>query len=212
MWGGDGVVPYVQGKTGEHAIVAYTQGFLSGSLMCAQKGVEEYLLNSSAHPGERQSIHRYGVGALLSPKGLNIELWNGDGTAFTWNQTNNRCAVAVPSGRQAGMCLSPSPDDNGFITGLPGFEIKKGAYYWVRLTLSGYPGGAVGWVRLYAEFLEQADGGSVVLQTGMLKFELNKYFPDPGLIEATIGRTGAEFPEASYVPDDVFFWAFDAGF
>lgn len=104
MWMGAGSVPYVENKTGEHAILGLTQGTIVGSLGCAQKGYSENLVNSPAHPGDQQWIHRYGVGVLVSPKGLNLELWNGDGTSYLWNQTNNRCAILVPSGAQAGMC------------------------------------------------------------------------------------------------------------
>lgn len=168
MWMGTGTVPYVENKTGEHAILGLTQGTIVGPLGCSQKGYSENLVNSPSQPGEQQWIHRYGVGVLVSPKGLNLELWNGDGTSYLWSQTNNRCAILVPSGTQAGMCLSATPNPSGYITSNAGFSIQKGSYYWLRQTLTGNPDGKTGWVRLYAELLQQTANSTILLQQGQL--------------------------------------------
>lgn len=212
QWTGIGSIPYVPQKTGEHAILAFTQGTIEGSLACPRKGNYESLLNSSRHP-IRQALHRYGVGALITPKGLGIEFWNGDGTAYGWNQyDNNRCATHVPSGASAGMCLSANKNSDSYLTNNPGFTIQKGAYYWLRITLRGNPNGAVGWTRLHAELLIQTATDAILIQEGQVNFITNQYLPLSTPIEASIGRTGAEYPESNYDLENILFWAFDGGF
>lgn len=213
LWNGSGFVPYVAGKTGEHAIVAFTQGTMEQGIYCAQKGITENLLNSTRQP-VRQWIHRYGAGAIISPKGLGLELWNGDGTAILWLQTGNRCAVNVPSGQTTSMCLDSTPNgNNSYITSNPQFKIEKNSYYWLRVTLTGNPNGQTGWVRLNAELLSQTpQGQTVLLQEGQIGFVRNQFLPSSGTIDASIARTGPEYPETSYIPDNILFWAFDYGF
>lgn len=211
QWTGSGSVPYVADKTGEHAILAFTQGITNGVLPCPQKGTTEALLNSPRHP-IRQAIHQYGVGATVSPKGLSIELWNGDGTALVWNLGSNRCAIHIPTGASAGMCLSADKNSDSYLTNNSGFSIQKGAYYWLRLTLTGNPGGMNDWARLHAELLTQTESDINIIQEGQIGFLINQYLPYSTPIEATIGRTGAEYPETNYIPDNILFWAFDGGF
>lgn len=97
---GTGAVPYVANKTGEHAIVGLTQGTIVGPLICAQKGNSENLVNSPSQPGDQQWIHRSGVGVLVSPKGLNLELWNGDGTSYFYG---TRRTISARSSFQVGL-------------------------------------------------------------------------------------------------------------
>lgn len=212
QWTGTGSIPYIHNKIGEHAILAFTQGSIEGSLACAQKGSHDPLLNSPRHP-IRQALHRHGVGALITPKGLSIELWNGDGTAYIWNQVdNNRCATHIPSGASVGMCLSAQKNTAGYLTDNYGFTIQKGALYWLRLTLKGNPEGKIGWAQMHVELLIQTFNNTSILQEGQINFITNQYLPISGNIEATIGRTGAEYPETNYIPDDILFWTFDGGF
>lgn len=213
LWNGSGFVPYVGNKTGEHAIVAFTQGTIEQGILCDQKGITEYLLNSTRQP-IRQWIHRYGAGAIISPKGLGLELWNGDGTAILWLQTGNRCAVNIPSGQTNNMCLDSTPNGtNSYITSNPQFQIQKGVYYWLRITLTGNPNGQLGWVRLNAELLQQTiQGQTILLQEGQIEFSQNQFFPNPYTIDALIARTGPEYPESNYIPENILFWAFDYGF
>lgn len=91
-------------------------------------------------------------------------------------------------------------------------QSKRVPNYWLRQTLTGNPDGKTGGVRLYAELLQQTTNSTILLQQGQLDFIRNQFFPTAGTIEAVIGRTGAEYPETSYIPDNILFWAFDYGF
>lgn len=211
QWMGSGNVPYVANKTGEHAVLGLTQGTQQVSASCPWGGAPAALVNSPIQP-IRQDIHSTGVAILVSPKGLNLEIYSTQGT-YVWNQSNNRCALAVPSGAQSGMCLSNIASTSGsYITENPNFTLQKGAYYWLRQTLTGNPDGKTEWVRLTGELLQQTANSTFSLQKGQLDFPLASVFPNQGTIDALIGRSGPEYPETYYVPDNILFWAFDYGF
>ena len=171
QWMGSGEVPFIQNKTGEHAILAFTQQTMQASLSCPQKGTTEELKNSLRHP-VRQWLHRYGAGVLLSPKGLHIELWNGDGTAYTWSQFNGRCNVHIPTGQVGNLCLGSQPNQISYITNNsnPNFKIQKGSYYWLRQTLTGNPDGKNGWTRLKAELVLDTGFSATLIQEGQIDF------------------------------------------
>ena len=214
-WSGSGTVPYVGDRTGEHAIVAFTQGTMQEQAPCGlQGGAIGNMLNSPNHPGPQQWIHRYGVGALLTPKGLALELWNGDGTSYLWTQSdNNRCAVVTPNGTLTSLCLTEYPDYKGdHISSLPGFQIVRGALYWVRVTVTGNVPYGPGWAKLYAELIEQTAYASVPRQTAQLHFQVNQFFPFNTPIESAIGRTGPEVGKPFYNPGNIQFWSFNGGF
>jgi hypothetical protein len=210
QWQDNGVVPLTPGKTGEHAFVAFTQGTINSGAVCPKTGVYGSFLNSARHP-MRQALFAYGVGAVLSPHGLGIELWNGDGTAFLWNRANNRCQTGIPSGTIYNSCLSPAKNSGSYITDIQNFSLTKGVYYWIRLQLTGNADGAFGWTKINAELVQDNGFGAIVLQEAQLYFPTNSYFPGE-TIESTIGRTGGEFPETRYTPSNIKFWAFDYGF
>ena len=211
-WDGNGFVPYVVNKTGEHAILAFTQRTLNQSAVCPQKGITEALLNSPRHPN-RQYIHANGVGATLSPKGLALEIWHGNGTASVFSAEYNRCMVNIPSGEVTDLCISSNPATSSFITDPVNFNgLQKGADYWVRLTLTGNPDGAVGWTRVHADLLLQNAQGIFKIQEAQIRVITNTVFPDNGTIESLIGRSGPEHPETNYIPGNIYFWAFDSGF
>lgn len=211
MWRGSGTIPFVENKTGEHALVAYTyDSFPTNlSLVCPQKQMTESLLNSPQQPGSRQPLHKYGIGALITPKGLALEVWNGDGTAYVWTQYNNRCAISVPSGANAGMCLSSIASETGsYLTPSQGFNISKGTYYWLRLTLEGNPGGQAGWLRVHGEMLQQSGSQVTQIQSGQIYVQRDQFFPGTTLA-GTIGRSGPEYPETDYIPEFIDFWSYD---
>ncbi len=135
---------------------------------------------------------------MLSPHGLGVELWNGDGTAFLWNRTNNRCQTGIPSGIIYSSCLSPTKGSGSYLTDVQNFALVKGAYYWLRLRLTGNADGAVGWTRINAELISDGAYGAKILQEAQLYFPTNSFFPQQ-TIESTIGRTGGEFPETNYL-------------
>lgn len=210
QWQGSGFVPLTTGKTGEHAILAFTQGTNNSGAVCPRNGAYGAFLNSTRHPF-RQALFAYGAGAILSPQGLGIELWNGDGTAYLWNKLNNRCQTGIPSGTVYSACLSSTKNGASYITNNLNFNLTKGAYYWVRLTLTGNPDGAVGLTKINAELLIENAVGATTLQEAQLYFNTNDFFPGNS-IESAIGRTGGEIPETNYTPNNIKFWAFDYGF
>ena len=210
QWQGSGVVPLTTGKTGEHAILAFTQGANNSGAVCPRNGVYGAFLNSTRHP-IRQALFTYGAGAILSPQGLGIELWNGDGTAYLWNKLNNRCQTGIPSGTVYNACLSSVNDGSSYLTNNPNFSLTKGAYYWIRLTLTGNPNGSIGMTKINAQLLIENTVGATVLQEAQLFFSTNSFFPSDSM-EANIARTGGEFPDTNYTPSDIKFWAFDYGF
>lgn len=198
-WAGDGVVPRAEGKTGEHVILGLVQGVSPASTeaLCPASGRVEPMLNSSRH-GMRQGLHRQGVGVLLAPVGLVIEVWNGDGTARTWSAEHRGCALSVPAGTIAPPCvpvLAHVVGDDDFITARPPtFAIEQGRTYWLELRFRQETAGGAGSVAAQLR-ADRVDGP--LLQAARMDVELPPWAPMEPL-EVVVGRTGAEYPEHRY--------------
>lgn len=197
----------------EHAFLAFTQdSFVNQGGNCAPKNYAyENFTNSSAHP-QVQWLHKYGAGVILAPEGLGLELWNGNGTAILWNQTNNRCAYDVPVGPTSNMCLSATAvPGTSYLTSNSNFVLQRGVYYWLRVTYTPFVSNGQTWVNMKGELIQETSNGAVLLQEGVVGFNLNQFFPY-ATMEANIGRTGPAQDKVFYQPYNVKFWAFDFGF
>lgn len=205
-WMGQGAVEGVEGKTGEHAILGLVQGVFaaSASQFCPASGREEHVLNSPRHGTERQALHRRGIGILLAPVGLVIEVWNGDGTASTWSARHAGCALRVPAGTVSTPCVplaQPGTDGDAFLTLPPqDFTIAGGRTYWLTLSYRQQTS-----TRGLIEAKLQADApDGRVLQQARMAVESPAWRPDEP-VETVVGRTGPEFPEQRARPVDIAF-------
>lgn len=196
----------------EHAYLAFTyDSFVNQGGNCAPKNYAyENFTNSPAHP-QVQWLHKYGAGVILAPEGLGLELWNGNGTALLWNQTNNRCVYNVPTGATNQLCLGDNPSAGSYITSNANFVLTRGKYYWMRVTYTPAVVNGQTWVSMKGELIEETANGAVLLQEGVVGFNLNQFFPG-ATMQANIGRTGPAQDKAFYQPYNVKFWAFDFGF
>lgn len=198
-WAGEGVVPRAEGKTGEHVILGLVQGVSpeSTEALCPASGRVEPVLNSPRHD-MRQGLHRRGVGVLLAPVGLVIEVWNGDGTARTWSAEHRGCALSVPAGTIASPCipvLAHVATEQDFITVRPPvFAIEKGRTYWLELRFVQDAAGGAGSVA--AQLRGDREDGPL-LQQARMSVELPPWTREEP-VEVVVGRTGAEYPEHRY--------------
>ncbi|MBL8443802.1 MAG: hypothetical protein JNK52_07100 [Zoogloeaceae bacterium] len=205
-WIGDGTVPRAEGKTGEHAILGLVQGLFPPSyrVFCPASQLEEPMLNSPRHGVQRQGLHRRGVGILLAPVGLVIEVWNGDGTASTWSAEHGGCASSVPSGAISPPCvqLADRREESGDFLTPPAadFTITRGRAYWLSLYYLQHTStrGVV-----EARLHQDAKDGPVLQQVRLI-VELPAWASvEP--IEVVLGRTGPEFPEHRYPQAEIEF-------
>lgn len=187
--------------TGQHAVVAYTQRAAT---------------NNPCNP-QGQMLHTHGAGAIVSDCGLGLEIWRRDDTngngfnddtpnAVAWSQERNGCAVDVASGAPLGMCLPSTPNTWGYLTRAPGFTLRRGVAYWLRIKL--YKDAAVDRTTLYADLIEETPSGLVLVQSGLVIFPTSVYFPVAGqALEATIARTPGSpaEPSVQYVAFDGVF-------
>lgn len=195
VWNGDTAAPI---NVDQHFVLAYTQ---SGAQNSPQNNVGELLWT-------------HGVGAILGPFGLAIELWHrhdatGDGfeddasDAIVWTQHNDRCAQSVLGSIPPGtMCLSPAPGTLGYITPA-NFVLKTGVAYWLRIVISPTGGG---WASLHADLIDESAPATPV-QRAMISFQLAAFFPLNKDVNAVVGRLAAK----SHQPN-IQFAAFDYGF
>lgn len=194
----------------EHSILAFTQGEFSGATaVCPfQRNSVQELLNSPEHPS-RQWLFRYGAGLILTPKGLGFELWNGDQTAHTWDQTNSRCMQSTLTGNTSINCLPNDPISASYITESD-FTLTHGMYYWVRLTMQGHLISGQHWTKMRGELVQETPSGATVVQHGSISFLTDSYFPLDDSIFGTMARSspGGNF----YSPTKVKVWMFDGGF
>lgn len=205
-WAGDGFVPRAEGKTGEHVILGLVQGESPASTeaLCPASGRVEPMRNSPRH-GMRQGLHRRGVGVLLAPVGLVIEVWNGDGTARTWSAEHRGCALSVPAGTVAPPCipvLAHAAAEEDFITARPpAFALEKGRTYWLALRFRQGAADGVGSVAAQLR-VDREDGP--LLQEARIDVALSSWTPaEP--VEVVVGRTGAEYPEHRYPSAEIAF-------
>lgn len=194
----------------EHSILAFTQGdFIDETAVCPfQRDTVQQLLNSPEHP-HRQWLFKHGAGLILTPNGLGFELWNGDKTAYAWDQTNNRCMQSTLTGNTNVNCLSSEPTEDAYITAAE-FSLTHGAYYWVRLTMQGSIVSGQHWTKLQGELIHETPSGPKAIQNGSISFLTDAYFPLDGSIYGTMARSspGGNF----YSPTKVKVWMFDGGF
>lgn len=191
----------------EHTVLALTQDtYTNQGDYCNQ--VWQQYLNSPAQPTQ-QWLHKHGAGAILTERGLGLELWNPDKTAWVWDQSNNRCAILAPVGPTNKMCLSSSYNAAGYVTPNPNFVLQRGKFYWVRVTYTGFINQGSAWTQMKAELLEETSSGVIKIQEAMVNFITAQYLPISGTMQVTIARTN---PEVAYQAHPVKFWAFDYGF
>ncbi|MFI8616004.1 hypothetical protein ACIGHN_10900 [Acidovorax sp. NPDC077693] len=197
VWGGPAGSP-IGGD--EHAIVAFTQG-----------------ANNSYVNGFLQPLWTHGVGAFVHPNGLHLELWfrnddNGNGTiaddvtkADVWGQYPNNCRTEINGvGNTNVDCLGGTPHSGGYMTP-SAFSLKKGAIYWVRITVADIPTNPL-FASLQADLLEETPSGVVLRQQGLVNFDKGRHFPDySSPLKGTIARTGGS-------GEVIQFNAFDYGF
>ena len=200
VWGGG--APGREIKANQHTVVAFTQ-----------EGVEHNLKNKFS-----QNLWTHGVGALVGEYGLALELWfrddeNGNGfeddkaNAFVWTQEHDRCkrdVLELIKDKQD--CLSASASDAAHMTAAPGFKLRAGIAYWVRIKVQRV--GATGRGMLHAELLEETGGTVSMVQSAAVEFEIAKHFPMGWQnLEASVARTPGSTDEP-YVT-----WnAFNTGF
>lgn len=203
-WMGNGNLPKAEGKTGEHVILGLVQGTLSAqaSQFCPASGRVEPLLNSSRHGGGQQALHRRGVGILLAPVGLVVEVWNGDGTATTWSAEHDGCALSVPAGIVSTPCIPLGCEEGDAFMNprLEDFAIARGRTYWLDLhyTQQTATRGIV-----EAQLSVDARNGPV-LQRARMVVELPAWVLDEP-IDTVVGRTAPESPDHSHPSLDIVF-------
>ncbi|BEP93380.1 hypothetical protein GmRootA79_17640 [Acidovorax sp. A79] len=194
----------------EHGILAFTQGEFAGeAAICPFQGnAVQQMLNSPEHPS-RQWLFKYGAGLIITPNGLGFELWNGDKTAYAWDQTNNRCMQSTVTGGTSLNCLSNNPTSDSYITEAD-FTLAQEEYYWVRLTMQGFVVSGRHWTKMRGELIQEKPSGAVVVQHGSVNFLTDSYFPLNAPIFGTMARSspGSNF----YSPTKVKAWMFDGGF
>lgn len=196
----------------EHSVLALTQKQLNNYTQhCGYTNTNEELKNSIAQP-ERQWLHKYGAGVILSPLGLGLELWNGDQTAWVWDQTNDRCVSKAPIEKLKIMCIGNKEEDISYITEAPHFKLKRGKYYWLRVTYKGEVKDGVNWVKMTGEVLEENMFGLNLIQKGSIGFILNQYFNTFEPLETSVAKTAPNGNEDFYNPEDLKYWLFDYGF
>jgi hypothetical protein len=143
--------------------------------------------------GERYWTH--GAGAIVTESGLALELWHAKTeetplklNADVWGPYSN-CIQDVQGTIEPGkyLCLSTDPTAHSFLTSAPGFKLRYGYSYWLRITISPIE---PGWAMLYAELIEQNPWGMHMVQTGRAGFEINRFWPlQQAPWKASIGRT-----------------------
>lgn len=199
MWGG------APGRTispPQHAIVAFTN-----------RGATNNMVNTSG-----QMFWTHGAGAIVSERGLELELWfrndaNGNGfnddtpNAYVWSQAHNRCVRDVQGTITTDvLCLGSDPSAGSYITSAPSFALKSGVYYWLRVKLIPFIG--TGWATLYADLIEETPNGAVLVQSAAVGFEIARFFPmNWQAMEATVARTPGTLDEPF-----IEWIAFDYGF
>lgn len=173
--------------TDEHGIVAFTSGAQSGT--------------SSAFPPQSPLFEK-GAGAFVRYDGLSLELWNVNTAEKGWRISAGARrgtpifpgqylldAPGLPSNKSLRSYIEDTP---------PGFQLKKGTGYWVRVTLSPSINGT-GWAYLKGELFE----GTTLKQQAAMDIVMATWLPESTL-KATIGRGSA------MGNDDVLnFWSFD---
>lgn len=179
--------------TEQHAIVAFTQ-----------QNASDTMLNTTGAP-----LWSHGVGAYVGERGLELELWyrtaSNQQNAVVWSQDHGRCIQDVlglfsPSTG----CIAGTVSTGDYITSAPNFQLKRGIYYWVRVTLTN---AGVNLTNLHADLLEETAQGVNVVQSAQVKFTTDAFFPSLQDITATVARTpgSADEPFINWV-------AFDGGF
>lgn len=187
-------------STPQHAVVAFTQ---RGATNSPQNTAGDHLWT-------------HGAGAILSEKGLALELWlrsdaNGNGynddpaNAIVWSQDLGRCAADVQGTIPPGvMCLSATQSPGGYVIPAPDFTLRTGVVYWLRVSITP---AAQGWATLYADVIEE-QSQAVMTQSASVGFQMATFFPIAGQqLSASVARTAVIANQA-----DVQYIAFDYGF
>lgn len=134
----------------------------------------------------------HGAGALISGRGLVLEVWHRDTpdsptNGTTWSQYDDRCARDVLGTLPANtQCLASVEGAADYITAAPGFQLRKGVAYTVRVTVKRTGPNVV---RVSAELWQGAD----LVQRGMVHVEGAKHYPAANLpVLAIVARTPGE--------------------
>lgn len=136
----------------------------------------------------------YGVGALLSERGLQLERWfmdNGSSNAFVWSQ-DNRCQSRVSGTEGNGEnCLSSSASDPYYLTGAPDFQLRYGVEYTLRIELAmgQVPSAPAQSTSLTAQLFTQCATSCVLVQQARVGVDLDTWLPQALPIRPSLART-----------------------
>lgn len=167
----------------QHVVLAYTQR-VSGS---------------SLYNGLGEPLWSHGAGAIVTERGLGLELWFNNGTpnAYVWDQSNGRCLMDVQGTVPPGtLCLSDTPNPDSYVTTAPGFTLQRNKPYDLRITYTPVSG----WVYMHAELWDGSTGA--LIQQAQVGFQPSTFFPATGQgIAPSLARTPgtASEPTVSYV-------------
>lgn len=179
----------------DHAVVAYVQGSNPAYF-------------SSEPVGFKNTVWRYGAGALVSKEGLNLELWfhplnstSPDASAYVWN-AEKRSGVFIrtppinrpPLGEtfsEGGEYIEPLPADWRFV---------PGEHYWVRIALKPVTGDDL---LLYAELFHENAGGVKLVQRAQVKFQKSAHLPLSSSASGAVARAPGSGA-------DIIWYAFDS--
>lgn len=148
---------------------------------------------------EGEELWTHGVGAFVGENGLEIELWRRDdpgqngfeddgADAVVWSQSYDRCPQMV-SGKASEYkeCLADKPNNTGFITAAPNFVLRKQVPYFLRVQVKRDMDKRY---RVEAELFMNTIMGVELIQSGMVYFDRDRYFPVKGqTLEAVVAKT-----------------------